>query len=120
MSSYYCEFCDVLLRKASYKQRRTHNRGKNHYLMRKTYYLEILEDKKIRNELNKKILIVGNRQLKFQLPPGFSQKKMLPAVPEIPQNIKSFVIPFGFNFEDKRNYPKNMFEIKKIIDGQYF
>lgn len=118
MSIYRCEFCDVILRKASYKQRRIHNRGKTHILMRKAYYLELLEEETIRTELNRKITRRKSFSEPFELPPGMNKNR--PIVPKIPENIKSFVLPSGFDFKDKRNYPKEWLKIKKVIDGDYF
>lgn len=84
--------------------------------MRKAYYLEVLENKDIRKKLLEKIIHVNYST--FKLPPGFESKKILPFIPKMP--FTPFKIPPGFNFEDRRNYPKDMKDIKRILDGEYF
>lgn len=120
MSCFHCLFCNIKLKSASYKQRKVHLRGKKHQLMRKTFYYEILEHKTIRNEINEKIIQCDRKPSLYELPPIFENSKILPIIPEIPKNIKNFVIPYGFTFEDERNYPKNMEKIKKVIDGEFY
>jgi hypothetical protein len=89
--------------------------------MVRTHYLEILEDEKIRKELEilYKGIKNGNVNERDNAKPSLIEFKMPPMT--IPKDFKippcplNFRLPFGFDFENKLNFSSNLNEaIKKI------
>lgn len=98
-----------------------HNNGTKHKQMVRTHYLEILEDEKIRKELEILYEGIKNREINKELftKPSLIEFKMPPMT--IPKDFKippcplNFRLPFGFDFENKLNFNPNLNEaIKKI------
>ncbi|ELA46001.1 hypothetical protein VCUG_02512 [Vavraia culicis subsp. floridensis] len=115
MPKYFCPFCDISLPNSLYRLRKTHINGKKHKLMRRAYYLELLENKDVRKELFNKI----DKSLMVKRAFIMPKLKKIPVVPEIPRNINVFRLPEDFNFEDRRNYGVKLDEIRTILDGNY-
>lgn len=68
------------------------------------------------NRLLERIDII-RKEIPFEMPPF---KNDPPVVPEPPFNFKSFFLPLGFNFKDRKNYPRKLEDIKKIMKGKYY
>ncbi|ELQ74690.1 hypothetical protein THOM_2377, partial [Trachipleistophora hominis] len=116
MPKYFCPFCDISLPNSLYRSRKTHISGKKHKLLKKAYYLELLENKEVRKTLFDKIdksLLVKRI---FTMP----NLKKMPVVPEIPKNIGVFKLPEDFNYEDRRNYDVKLDDVRKVLDGNYY
>jgi U1 small nuclear ribonucleoprotein C len=109
MAKYHCEFCNKKLLNDKLKSRAVHNRGAKHLLMKKAYYMEVFDQKRVQLEMSTILRdMTGTsseepRAEEFKLPPGIR-----PEAIHIPETPARFKLPPNFDFRDRRNFPADI------------
>lgn len=111
---HFCIVCDKNLLVGNYKARKMHVNGARHRLMLRTHYMEILENKDVRERLEsvKKLSsFLERKEIKKEVKQ--IDMKNIPPAP------KDFKLPEGFDFGDIRNFDPNLdIAISRIVDRE--
>lgn len=113
MKKFKCEICNKKLHLNTYKARNMHINGSKHKIMKETYFLELLENKDIVDEISAHKKLMGpefetrfNKQnFGFRIPPCYFPENFV-----IPPEPKNFRLPNNFVFTDKKNYKTDINE----------